>query len=149
MQKRLGVHLTLLFLITIVLGSIYVVTQQNYREGANDPQIQMAEDAAQALDRGRDPQSFIPKETVDLKNSLAPFLIIFDRLGKPIVSSGLLDGKIPVPPPGVFDYTRKYKEDRVTWQPKTNLRIAAVLERFEGSNPGYVLVGRSLKEVEK
>ena len=49
--------------------------------------------------------------------SLAPYLIVFDDAGRPIASSARLAGAPPVPPPGVFDYTRAAGEDRITWQP--------------------------------
>ena len=36
---------------TLLCGLVYLATQQSIRQGANDPQIQMAEDAAAALVR--------------------------------------------------------------------------------------------------
>ena len=51
-------------------------------------------------------------------------------------------------PSGVFDYTRQNKEDRVSWQPETGVRIAAVVVAYGGAQPGFVLAGRSLREVE-
>ena len=38
-------------IITLLSGIIYIVVQQNYRMNANDPQFQMIEDAANALNK--------------------------------------------------------------------------------------------------
>jgi hypothetical protein len=35
--------------VTMLSGLVYIAVQQNMRIGANDPQIQLAEDAARAL----------------------------------------------------------------------------------------------------
>ena len=128
---------------------IYLTVQQNYRQNVNDPQIQMAEDLALLLQNGKSPQDIIGQTQVDLNKSLQTFIIIYNELGKPLVSQAVLDGRIPTPPVGVFTYTREKKEDRLTWEPKVGVREAAVLVRFDGANPGYVLVGRSLREVEQ
>ncbi len=132
----------------LLSGLIYICVQQSLRQSANDPQIQIAQDLADSLQNGRNAQDLIGSQ-VDLKKSLATFVIVFDDSGKPIASSAMLDGRIPTPPNGVFEYTKLHKEDRITWEPKLNIREAAVLARFEGSKPGFVLVGRSLAEAEK
>ena len=142
--------LPLAVVITILCGLIYLAVQQSLRWGANDPQIQMAEDAAAALAAGGTPESVVPPGMLDVSSSLAPFMIIYNDSGKPLVSTGsLLNGETPLLPPGVFDYTRQKGEDRVIWQPQAGVRIAAVVVAHGGSLPGFVLVGRSLREVEK
>jgi len=52
-------------------------------------------------------------------------------------------------PTGVLAYTKIHGEDRVTWQPKKDLRFALTVKKIEGTNPGFVAAGRSLREVEK
>lgn len=135
---------------TILAGLVYVAVQQDLRLSANDPQIQMAQDIAAQLSAGVPVQTLVPLDKVDLNKSLAPFIIIFDDSGSPLGSSAQLDGKTPVPPHGVFNFTRTQGEDRLTWQPKDQVREAAVVERYQNaSQSGFVLVGRSLKEVEE
>jgi hypothetical protein len=51
-------------------------------------------------------------------------------------------------PAGILDYVRTRGEDRVTWQPEPGVRIAAVVVHFKGTQPGFVLAGRSLREAE-
>lgn len=139
-----------LAVITVALcGLVYLAVQQALRQAANDPQIQLAEDAATALAKGETiPDILAGARTVDIGQSLAPFVIFYDESGKPGISSGLLHGETPVPPPGVFDYTRANGQNRVTWQPESAVRIAAVLQHVGGAKPGFVLAGRSLREVE-
>ena len=40
-------------------------------------------------------------------------------------------------------------EDRVTWQPQGNVRIALVVTKVTGVQSGFIAAGRSLREVEK
>ena len=148
--------------LTILAGTFYVAIQQDMRIGANDPQIQMAEDAAAALARGATPQSLVPDmprgaARTDISQSLAPFLVIYNANGQPVASTAKigdeLTGTTPVPPAGVFAYTASRGEDRLTWQPRPDVRIAAVVEAypdsFGGDTAGFVLAGRSLREVER
>ena len=124
----------------------YVTVQQSQRQAANDPQIQMAEDTAAALQKGASMSSVIPKETVDIAASLAPFIVVYDNDGNPVASSGLLDGQMPGYPNGALVSAKGGRENRVTWQPNTNVRIASVVVPY---NNGYVVAGRNLREVEK
>lgn len=128
---------------------VYAAVQQALRESADDPQIQMAEDAATTFASGTVPQSPAPPATIDIARSLAPFMIFYDDSGKVLASSALLHGEMPSPPPGVFDYVRRHGEERVTWQPEPGVRIASVIVRVSGPQYGFVLAGRSLREVEK
>jgi hypothetical protein len=135
-------------IITGCSGLIYVVVQQDLRQSANDPQIRMVEDAAAKLAGGQQVKIIVPAEKVDIAKSLAPYIIVFDATGKPIASSAQLDGQTPTIPPGVFDYVRQHGADRITWQPQPGVRSAVVVTQFQGPNPGFVLAGRSLREVE-
>ncbi len=135
-------------IITGCSGLIYAVVQQDLRQSADDPQIQMAEDAAAKLAGGQQAQSIVPTEKVDIAKTLAPYIIVFDATGKPIASSAQLNGQTPTIPPGVFDYVRQHGEDRITWQPQPGVRSAVVVTQFQGQNSGFVLAGRSLREVE-
>ena len=132
-----------------LIGLIYAAVQQDIRQGANDPQIQMAEDIAAKLANGEQVQNVVPSEKVDIAKSLAPYVIIFDANGNPVASSAQLNGQTPTIPSGVFDYVRQNGEDRITWQPQAGVRSAVVVTNIKGLNSGFVLAGRSLREVEK
>jgi hypothetical protein len=151
---RKFLHIFINWLIVALVTSafcclVYATVQQTLRQGANDPQIQMAEDIANSLENGESAASVIPTNQVDLSSSLGTFVILFDDLGNQTASSGVLHGQNPVLPGGVLDYTRRHGEDRITWQPERGVRIAAVVTRYNGVKSGFVLVGRSLREVEK
>lgn len=135
--------------ITALSGLVYVVAQQTYRQSANDPQIQLAEDAAAQLEAGAQPQALVASNKVDMARSLAPFLIIYDDIGSPLASSVQLNGQTPPLPLGVFTEARQSGEDRLTWQPQEGVRSATIITHFAGPHPGFVLSGRSLTEVEK
>lgn len=133
---------------TILALALYAIPQQVLRNGANDPQVQMATDLAAKLEAGAAAADSIPTEKVDVARSLAPFVIVYDEQGRPVTGQGKLDGGVPTPPAGIFDYVRQHGEERVSWQPQRGVRIAAVVERVNGSHSGFVLAGRSLREVE-
>jgi len=125
---------------------VYVSVQQSLRMSANDPQIQMAEDAASALNRDAKVEAVIPATQVELSESLAPFLMVFDQSGKVVASSAILHGAVPSYPSGVLDYVRQNGQERVTWQPEAGVRMATVAVPTKN---GFVMAGRSLLEIEK
>jgi hypothetical protein len=137
--------------VTMLSGVIYAVVQQDYRQSANDPQLQLAEDAAARLSAGDSPQDVVGNEpSVDIAVSLVPYTIVFDSGGKPLVSSAVLDGSTPVPPIGVLEAATANGRNTITWQPRDGVRsaIAAIPWSSDGQS-GTVVVGRSLREVER
>lgn len=145
------VHILRLFslagIVTLLCGLIYTSVQQDIRQSANDPQIQMAETTASALATGVAYPSVLPMGTIDIATSLVPYIILFDDAGQPVAASGLLKGKIPELPVGVFERART-EEHRFTWQPQEGVRSAVVLRHYDGPHPGFVLAGKSLRDVE-
>lgn len=123
----------------------YATVQQSYRQDANDPQIQMAEDAAFALDHGVDINEVLPLTQVEMSRSLAPFVVIYDASGKPVAGSGVLDGALPDYPLGALESAKASGQNRVTWQPNPSVRIASVVVPYKD---GYVMAGRNMREVE-
>lgn len=144
----LKIWIPLAVVTTGLCGLIYLAVQQDIRIGANDPQIQIAEDVARQISTGENPLAFIPPIKVEISESLANYIIIFDDKQKIIGSSAVLDGKTPTMPSGVLDQTKVTGETRFTWQPRTGVRSAVVVDYFKGASNGYVLVGRSLREIE-
>jgi hypothetical protein len=133
--------------VTAFCALTYVAVQQALRQGLNDPQIQMAEDAAADLNGGETAQGLVaPKYQVNLATSLAPFLIVYDASGEPVAGSGVLDGQLPDYPKGALESAKQNGENRVTWQPNVDVRIASVVVPYEN---GFVVAGRNMREVEK
>ena len=124
----------------------YATVQQALRQGLNDPQIQMAEDTAYALNNGATADSVITGTKVEMSRSLAPFIDIYDSSGKAMAGSGLLNGQLPDYPKGALDTAKQKGDNRVTWQPNADVRIASVVVPY---NNGFVIAGRNMREVEQ
>ncbi|MFZ0744318.1 MAG: hypothetical protein WAM85_07915 [Terracidiphilus sp.] len=137
---------------TVLALALYAIPQQVLRQGLNDPQIQLAGDLVALLEKGVAPAEAVPAGQVDMARSLAPFVIAYDDQGRPLASQAMLNGGVPAPPAGVFDYVRQHGEERVSWQPilgnVRGVRIASVVMRVGGTHPGFVLAGRNMREVE-
>ncbi|SRR5258706_2167085 len=130
----------------MICGLVYGSIQHVLRMSGNDPQIQIAEDTAQMLNSGEDPKKIIPITKVDIETSLSPFVAIYDSHAVPLATSGFLNDAAPAVPEGVFAYTKVNGENRLTWQPRPGVRQAIVVTPFKN---GFVIAGRSLREVEK
>jgi hypothetical protein len=145
-RRAAAFFLPVAVLATLCCGLVYTAVQQDLRMRANDPQLQLAEDAARALDGGAQPSTLVGQAKVDVSASLAPFSVIFDASGNVLATDGRLDGHDPVPPLGVLDAARQNPPNRVTWEPRTGVRVATVTVPWHG---GTVMSGRSLREVER
>ena len=129
----------------LALAGAAGVAQQVIRQPANHPQAEMAQSAASRLNAGETPQAVVPARSVDIGASTDPFVIVVDGSRSVLASSGTLDGRVVLPPSGVFDYVTSHGEDRVTWQPTPGVRSWIVVDAFRG---GYVVAGRSPAEGE-
>ncbi len=149
-MKKIITRCIVLGLVTIVFVVIYAAVQQDYRQSAYDPQIQMAEDAAGSLSTGGNVQqvgALYPQ--TDFASSLAPFVIIYDQAGNVISATGHMNSVTPTPPLGTLQYAQTQGENRLTWQPQSDVRIATVIVPYHtASTTGFVLAGKNLGEVE-
>lgn len=130
--------------ITLCLLVLYVAVQQTLRLGANEPQRSMVADIARKLKDGTKPEEVITGH-VDMATNMAPFVIVYDSFGNVITGNGELEGKVPQVPVGVLQSSNESKQNAVSWQPKNDVRIAAVTQKSGGN---YVLVGRSIVKLE-
>ena len=129
--------------------ALRLVEHQQLRLQANDPQVQLAEDAAARLAVGAAPAAVLPPGgEVDIARSLAPFVAIYDATGTPLASSGKLHGAAPRLPGGVLDFARAQGGHRLSWQPEAGVRHALVVVPVRGRAAAFVVAGRSLREVE-
>jgi hypothetical protein len=155
------IWLPLALAVTATCGLVAVTVQQNYRAGLNDPQIQLARDAAALLDSGAEPASVVNSPTVDAERSLAPFVIVYSPSNAVLASGATLGGATPTPPRGVLQAARsgagkgriagltgnaRPGENRVTWQPRDGVRLASV--GVAAKSGVVVLAARNMSEVE-
>ena len=146
--------LPLAAVVTLSIGFAYVAAQQAYRMNANDPQIGLAEDAANALAHGAEVTAVIPATQVEIDTSPSAYVIVYDSAGKPIAGNGALHGGAPVLPEGVLAAAHASGENRITWEPQDGVRQAIVVVPYSHSDTsgftnGYVMSGRSLSNTEK
>jgi hypothetical protein len=145
-RRSIALFLPVAALATALCGLVYLVGQQALRSAADDPQIQLVEDAAARLDAGAAPSEVVGSTIVDIATSLAPFVVVYDRAGAVLASDGRLDQTPPRVPIGVLEAARATGRDKVTWQPREGVRIATVTVPWRD---GAVLAGRSLRIVEE
>jgi hypothetical protein len=132
---------------TVLAGSAFAIGQQLLRTGANDPQVQLAEDAAAQLQSGAAPTDVIPPSATEISSSLASWVLVYGPDRKQLAGSARLDGKVVDYPASVFDNAPSGgRRDEVTWQPRPGVRAATVVVGFKG---GWVVAGRSLRLVEE
>ena len=127
---------------------IFVVVQQNIRLSTNDQIAQIAEDTAGRIAPQNSIPSDFPTVKIDIARSLSTYVIVYDANKKIIGSTGSLDGNNPDIPVGVLNAAHS-DENRVTWQPRKGIRSAIVAVYFKGKSEGFVVAGKSLREVEK
>jgi hypothetical protein len=140
-------YITAMAVCSLCLGVMYVSVQQNFRSNANDPQLQLATDIRNSLELGQSPEKWLPGN-IDLSGSLSPFVTFYDKNLQPVQSTGFLEGKFPLLPKGIFDFVNQHGEERVSWQPRRDIRMAMIVLAVKAPDIGFVAVGRSLKEVE-
>jgi hypothetical protein len=136
----------LAILAVCLAGTVYLATQSNYRSSANDPQVQLATDARNALMVGATPQSLVATHQIDIAQSLAPYLVIYDADGNVVAASATLHGQPLALPSGVFASAKTMPMDMLTWMPEPGVRSAIVVMHYAD---GYVMSGRSLQLVEQ
>ncbi len=141
-------HLAAAIIVTCIMMCTYASVQQVYRTNANDPQLQMARDISARLNSNRTFHQLLPYNTIEISNSLATFVTLYDKNCEPVQSTGTLNGWLPQIPKGVFDFTKANKKDVITWQPGKGVRMAMVIRSVTSPGIGFIAVGRSLKEVE-
>ena len=95
MRPRLAilVFLPLAVLATALAGLVYLVAQQEGRWLGNEPQVQLAEDAAARLDAGGRPSDQVGTAAVDIARSLAPFVVVYGAAGNVLATDAELDGQ--------------------------------------------------------
>ncbi len=154
LRRQINRQTIRLWLLTVTIGFgvivfAYTAVQQSLRLSLNDPQWQIAQDAADKLTQGATPRSVLPSDQIDESKSLAPFVTVVDKNIHVLASSGKIGNIVPLPPPSAFPDAQKRGNNWFTWQHNNyTVRDAAVIVPYQGHNPGYVLVARSMSQVE-
>ncbi len=147
MKSHILTHLTAAALFSLVVALIYATVQQTYRTAANDPQLQLARDMVYDISHHQ-PYRYTLDNTIDAQQSLGTFMQLYDVNGQLISSGCTINGKAPLLPKGVLEHAKQYTENAVTWQPTAGVRLATVAAYTGDSHIAFVVVARSLQEVE-
>ena len=150
MYIKLGIAKWLQIALAITSCGMLVDATEQYilRSELNDPQIKIVGDVTNALERGAPPAQVVPRYVFDAEKSLSPFIAVYDATGTPLESSASIGDVPPKPPIGVFEYAKSHRENRVTWQPNKDTRIALVIRPVLTDKGWFVESGRNMKEVE-
>jgi hypothetical protein len=134
---------------TLAAGLVVLIQHQALRAQADEPQLQIAEEAALRLAGGADPKSVLPAANIALERSQSSFVTVYDSAGEVVASSASLHGAPPRMPAGVLDFALLNGGHRLSWQPQPGLRQALVIVPVRSGSAGFVVAGRSLRETER
>lgn len=145
---KTSVFIVLAAISSLICLTVYAAVQQSYRSNANDPQIEATEQISALMAQGAPASAIIGQSNpVEVSKSLSLFVMIFDKDGKLAAANAKLGGSDLTLPSGIIDRAKQQGQLRFTWQPQKGVRLAAVMLKAD-NNSGYVLAGRSLREVE-
>lgn len=137
---------TIALLLTGLIGLVFAGYQHAVRSMANDPQIELAEEVTKAINNGAPIESILSQgSSMDMRDGLAPFAMIFDKDRKLVGSTAKLGDNTPEPPQGTFEFAKEQGRNMFTWSPEEDVRVAAVVLPAKDS---YVLIGKNLREVD-
>jgi hypothetical protein len=143
-RRAILVFVPIAIAVTAMSGLVYLVAQQGLRSDGNDPQRQIAEDAAAQLDRGTAPVDVVGDQPIDIGRSLAPFIVVYAADGSVVATDGQLEGARPQIPKGVLDEAKAKGSNAVTWQPQPGVRIATITIPWrDGTVPSGARCGSS------
>ncbi|MEX1995285.1 MAG: hypothetical protein WD887_00710 [Candidatus Saccharimonadales bacterium] len=136
---------------TLVLGAAYGMVQQSTRLAANESPLAAIQSAKTLIEKGAAPESAVPNANINIRTNDNLFIIVTDREAKLLAGSAFLDDRVPLPPRGVFDYTKTHGLDKVTWEPAAGVRLATVVSTYKtaSGSEGFIVVGQSLRSVEE
>jgi hypothetical protein len=142
-------RLAFLPIIIIVLTSAtsFVLLQQNIRLSVDEEISTLSDNIVSAVEKNRAVLDNQPQDQlVDPTKSDLIFIQAYNDDNSIIFSTLGIDGnnqsKVPQ---NELDTAKKNNRNNITWSPKKDIRLATVIQRFNGEKPGYIVTGRSLK----
>lgn len=143
--RAVAIFLSLVLLVTTIFVSICYASRAVFRQAANDPQIEVTEQVAKIIEQGVPLEAIISSaEVVELNDSKALFVVIYDGEKNLVASSATLDGQSLSIPAEQVALASGQDTHRFDWQPKDELKFALVSKKVGDS--AYIVAGRSLAE---
>jgi hypothetical protein len=150
-KSHIRVFLAVMGTATLILGTAYTMVQQSTRLSANDMPLALSQTVKNELDSGSSPNDVITSQMVNVASNNNPFIIITDDSKHVLASTATLNGKTPLPPQGVFDYSDAHGTDHFTWQPADKVRLATRVVTYgtkKNQDAGFIITGQSLQPYE-
>ena len=141
-KNRFRLWLALAGAVTFTIGTSYALTQQATRLAADDLPLSLSQNAKQEIESGADASDVVPALKTDLRTNNNAFVIVTDDSYHVVASSATLNNKTPLPPKGVFEFTKKHGIDQFTWEPASGVRLATNVSSYKD---GLIITGQSLK----
>lgn len=141
------IYIPLAVLATLVLFISYINDQQTLRQLANEPQEILASDALARLSGSEKKEIVFGGSHVAIESDTAPYIILFDATGTPVIGTGYLHGTLPTPPKGIFEEAHIRSYHVLTWEPEPAIREAIFIKALPNGT-GFILAGRSLAYTE-
>lgn len=129
--------------LAVVFASMACMLVRDNRLQANDTPQLLAIQVAKQLDAELGLSS-VNMGATDLANNPVPFVIIYDKDGRPVGGSGYLDAQLATIPAGVLEHAKPMGH-AVTWQPADGVRLATVTVT---ANDYYIVGGQSLAQTD-
>lgn len=126
------------------------MTQQATRLSADDLPLTAAQTAKQELQADSSAKDVVPALKTNLRDQASAFTIITDDSEHVLASSATLDGQTPLPPKGVFSFTKQHGTDHFTWEPSPGIRLATRVTTYDSEKgSGFIITGQSLRPYEE
>lgn len=142
MKYLILTHITAAILFSLVMVLIYATAQQPYRSEAYEPQ-----DTSFKMEHSRTCCYYLMEGT-DTQQNIGTFIRFYNSNGKLIYSGGTISSKAPNVPKGVLDTAKQHYTNNIAPQPTAQVHLAAVAAYTGKQDTSYVVVARSLHEVE-
>jgi hypothetical protein len=136
-----------IIIIILTTATAFVLLQQNIRLSADEEISTLSDNIISAVEKNRAVLDNQPQDQlVDPSKSDLIFIQAYNDDNSIIFSTLGIDGnnqsKVPQ---SALDAAKKNNRNNITWSPKKDIRLATVVQRFNGEKPGYIVTGRSLK----
>lgn len=136
--------------IILITSIAYVMVQQTIRDEANDAPIDLAQNISETVER--EPtilENQQQSQTVDPTKSDSMFIQVYKDDGSLAFSTLQIGQDKPTLSKSDLEASKNQRKAFTTWAPTNDVRLATVISRYEGNQPGYVVTGKSLAQAER
>lgn len=146
--RVISIFIILVIIFSTIFVSICYAARGVLRQQANDPQVEVTDQVANIIRQGAPLDVIVSgAEQVDLANSSALFVMIYDKDKNLVGSSAVLDGQPLALPADALDKAKNFNDYRFDWQVSEYVKVAAIVKAVDET--GYVVAAKSLAEYDR